>query len=52
MKVDFHQIKGSEEIRVIVQASDRTQEVEDLMEAIRSLSPSPWTVIPRERSPS
>ncbi len=41
MKVDFHQIKDSEEIRVIVQASDRTQEVEDLMEAIRSLSPSP-----------
>ncbi len=24
MKVDFHQIKDSEEIRVIVQASDRT----------------------------
>ena len=41
MKVDFHQIKDSEEIRVIVQASDRTQEVEDLVEAIRSLSPSP-----------
>ncbi len=41
MKVDFHQIKDSEEIRIIVQASCRTQEVEDLMEAIRVLSPSP-----------
>lgn len=41
MRVDFYQDKGSDEIRVTVQAPARTEEVEELMEAIRNFVPSP-----------
>ena len=41
MRVDFFQDKGIDGMRVIVQAPERSQEVEELMEAIRNYSPTP-----------
>ena len=41
MRVDFFQDKNINETRVIVQAPVRSNEVEELMEAIKNFSPSP-----------
>lgn len=41
MRVDFFQDRNLDETRVIVQAPERSQDVEELMEAIRNYVPSP-----------
>ena len=41
MRVEFYQDKNLEEPRVIIQASSRDKEVEELMEVIQSFVPTP-----------
>ena len=41
MRVDFYQDKGLDEPRVIVQASSRSEEIDELIEMIKALTPSP-----------
>ena len=43
MRVDFYQDKGLEEPRVIVQAPYRSEEIDELIEIISNISPSPLT---------
>ena len=40
MRVDFFQDKGCDDISVIVKASSRTKDIDDLMEMISSFTPS------------
>ena len=41
MRVDFYQDRGLDETRVIVQAPSRSEEIDELIEIIANLSPSP-----------
>ena len=41
MRVDFYQDRNLEEPRIVVQASSRTEEIDELIEMIGNLSPSP-----------
>ena len=41
MRVDFFQDRDSDDIRVVVQAHSKTDDVEELMEIIRNYKPTP-----------